>query len=373
MLIISENLFKKRIGVEYNLGNIPKDNMRTLEWCDGKVRFIDQTRLPLEEVRVETDDYRIIADAIKELKIRGAPAIGIAAAFGIALGVQHCEDNDESGFAQQFEGIASVMASTRPTAVNLFWAIERMRKALVQHGHLGLKEVKAALLDEAKTILEEDIETCRRIGENGAALIPDNSTALTHCHTGFLATGGDGTAVNVIWTAIKQGKRVKVFADETRPLLQGARLTTWELMNKGIDVTLITDNTAAFVMQQKLVDFVIVGADRIALNGDVANKIGTYNLAVLAKEHHVPFYVAAPVSTIDFSISSGKEIPIEERKAEEVTEGFGKRIAPYGVKVYSPAFDITPHHLIAAIITEAGVLYSPFDEKLVGLKTIKTR
>jgi len=343
--------------------------MRTLEWRNGKVKFIDQTKLPLDKVFIETDDHRVIEDAIKQLKIRGAPAIGIAAAFGIVLGVQHFDNHDKSAFNRQFENVASAMASTRPTAVNLFWAIERMRKIFAEHKHLSVREIKSALIHEANSILEEDIETCRRIGENGAMLIPDNSTALTHCHTGFLATGGDGTALNVIWTAVKQGKRVKVYADETRPLLQGARLTTWELMEKGVDVTLITDNTAAYVMQQKLADFVIVGADRIALNGDVANKVGTYNLAVLAKEHLIPFYVAAPVSTIDFYTASGSEIPIEERKPEEVTESFGKRIAPYGVKVYSPAFDITPHHLITAIVTEAGVLYPPFKEQIIRLRS----
>jgi methylthioribose-1-phosphate isomerase len=345
--------------------------MRSIEWHSGKVRFIDQTKLPLERVLVETDDYRVIEDAIRKLKIRGAPAIGVAAAFGILLGVYRLGDQDKPILAGEFEEISSALASTRPTAVNLFWAIERMSRVFSSNGHLSVGEIKSALLDEATSILDEDIEACRRIGEFGAALVPDNSTVLTHCHTGFLATGGDGTAANVIWTAVKQGRQVKVYADETRPLLQGARLTTWEFMEKGIDVTLITDNTAAFLMQRKMVNLVIVGADRIALNGDVANKIGTYSLAVLAKEHNIPFYVAAPVSTIDPNTSIGDDIPIEERNPEEVTEGFGRRIAPYGVRVYAPAFDVTPHHLVGAIITEEGILFPPFKERIDGILSKK--
>jgi methylthioribose-1-phosphate isomerase len=342
--------------------------MKSIEWLGDKVQIIDQTRLPLEEVYIETDSYLEIADAIKKLRIRGAPAIGIATGFGFALGARQFKGEQRAELDRQLDEVAALLLSTRPTAVNLSWALNRMRCVLNENPHRSVKEMKELLLDEAKKIQSEDIETCRRIGQHGSELVPERAGILTHCNTGALATGDYGTAQSIIVTAHERGKRVRVFADETRPLLQGARLTTWELMKRNIDVTLITDNTAAFVMKQGLVDLVVVGADRIARNGDVANKIGTYNLAVLAEKHKIPFYVAAPISSIDFHLSSGADIPIEERDPKEVTEGFGKRIAPHGVNVYSPAFDITPHELVTAIITEHGVTRPPYDKTISSLR-----
>lgn len=342
--------------------------MKSIEWVKGKVRILDQTRLPLEEVYLETDDHHFLADAIKKLKIRGAPAIGIAGAFGIVLGIQKFEGNDKQALTHNFEEVAKILSSTRPTAVNLFWALNRMRSVFQKNIHLNIEELKTCLLKEAKRILEDDIVTCQKIGKHGNELIPASTSILTHCNTGALATGGYGTAQSVIVKAHENGKRIKVYVDETRPLLQGARLTTWELMKRGIDVILITDNTAAFVIKQGLVNLILVGADRIAANGDVANKIGTYNLAVLAEKHHIPMYVAAPVSTIDFALPSENQIPIEERDPKEVTESFGKRTAPKGVKVYSPAFDVTPNELITAIITEEGILTPPFKESITSLR-----
>jgi methylthioribose-1-phosphate isomerase len=342
--------------------------MKSIEWLGDKVRMIDQTRLPLEEVYIETDSYLEIADAIKKLKIRGAPAIGIAAAFGFALGAVQFEVNDRAAFDRQLDEVDAVLSSTRPTAVNLSWALSRMKCVLIENPHRSVKEMKDLLVDEAKKIQSEDIETCRRIGQHGSALVPQRAGILTHCNTGALATGDYGTAQSIIVTAHEKGKQVRVFVDETRPLLQGARLTTWELKKQNIDVTLITDNTAAFVMKQGLVDLVVVGADRIARNGDVANKIGTYNLAVLAEKHKIPFCVAAPISSIDFQLSTGADIPIEERDPKEVTEGFGRRIAPDGVNVYSPAFDVTPHELVTAIITEHGITRPPYDKTISSLR-----
>lgn len=336
----------------------------TIEWSDGKVRMIDQTQLPEKLVYLEIDEVSVLAEAITSLRIRGAPAIGIAGAFGMVLGIQHFDGNDRGVFLKELNQTADYLNATRPTAVNLSWAINRMQKVAEENQNHSIDELKEQLLKEALTIWEEDREICRRIGRHGAKLIDDGFRVLTHCNTGALATADYGTALGVIFAADNDGKKVSVFADETRPLLQGARLNVWELMNEGIDVTLITDNTAAFVMQQKKVDCVIVGADRIAANGDTANKIGTYNVAVLAEKHAIPFYVAAPYSTIDFEIKGGSEIPIEERKAEEVTEGFGKRTAPKGTKVYSPAFDVTPNELITAIITEEGVIQPPFEINL---------
>jgi methylthioribose-1-phosphate isomerase len=343
--------------------------MKSIEWLGDKVQIIDQTRLPLEEVYIETDSYLEIADAIKKLRIRGAPAIGIAAGFGFALGARQFKGEQRAELDRQLDEVAALLLSTRPTAVNLSWALNRMRCVLNENPHRSVKEMKELLLDEAKKIQSEDIETCRRIGQHGSELVPERAGILTHCNTGALATGDYGTAQSIIVTAHERGKRVRVFADETRPLLQGARLTTWELMKRNIDVTLITDNTAAFVMKQGLVDLVVVGADRIARNGDVANKIGTYNLAVLAEKHKIPFYVAAPISSIDFQLSSGAGIPIEERDPKEVTEGFGKRIAPHGVHVYSPAFDITPHELVTSIITEHGITRPPYDKTIASLRS----
>lgn len=338
--------------------------VQTIYWHNGRVKLIDQTKLPLELKYLEIDDYRQLCEAIRSLRVRGAPAIGIAGALGVVLGLQHLNDLSVSDFLQTGEKIIAELADTRPTAVNLFWALERMTKVLNSNTNSSIDQIKQLLLNEAFKILEEDKIICRKLGKHGASLIQNDFTILTHCNAGALATADFGTALGAIYAAIEQGKNVKVFADETRPLLQGARLTTWELMQAKIDVTLICDNTAAYVMQQGKIDCVIVGADRIVANGDAANKIGTYNLAVLAQYHQIPFYIVAPTSTIDLAIKSGKDIPIEERAAEEVTEGFGKRIAPLEVKVYSPAFDIIPNQLITAIVTEHGVIYPPYNKKL---------
>jgi methylthioribose-1-phosphate isomerase len=345
--------------------------MKSIEWIGDRIRMIDQTRLPLEEVYIETSDYPEIVDAIKKLKIRGAPAIGIAAAFGFALAARQFDDGNRKAFDQYLEKVSNDLLGTRPTAVNLSWALRRMKCVLQTSPEQSVEQTKVLLLDEAKKILAEDIERCRRIGRHGSELIPDPAGILTHCNTGALATGDYGTAQSVIVAAHERGKKIRVFVDETRPLLQGARLTTWELMKRDIATTLITDNTGAFVMKKGWVDLVIVGADRIARNGDVANKIGTYNLAVLAEKHKIPFYVAAPISSIDFDLSSGEGIPIEERDPREVTEGFGKRIAPQGVEVYSPAFDVTPRDLVTAIVTEYGVSRPPYDKSIPPLQTVR--
>lgn len=337
--------------------------VKAIEWRNGKVIIIDQTKLPLEEIYLEISDYRELADAIKQLKIRGAPAIGIAAAFGVVLGANGIQATDSAEYREQLNKIIDELAATRPTAINLFWALDRMRKMLNSDYSLPEREIKRTLLAEAIQILEEDQQTCQLIGNHGATLLKDGDTVLTHCNAGALATGGIGTALGVIFTAVEQGKKIKVYADETRPLLQGARLTTWELMKAGIEVTLICDNMAAWVMQQRLINCVMVGADRIAANGDAANKIGTYNLAVLAKHHKIPFYVVAPTSTFDLSLKSGKEIPIEQRDREEVTRGFGRQTALDDVSVYNPAFDVTPNELITAIVSEKGIFYPPYLKK----------
>lgn len=338
--------------------------MKSLEWLGNKLRFIDQTKLPAEEIYIETDDYRVVAEAIRRLSIRGAPALGIAGAYAAVLASRQFKNLSVELFQESFNNRIEELKSIRPTAVNLFWALERMKNVFDRTISEGIDFSIKKLEMEAVAIHEEDIEMCAAIGRNGAELIPQKATILTHCNTGALATGGEGTAQNVIVTAFKQGKNIKVYTDETRPLLQGARLTTWELMKAGIDVTLITDNTAAFLMQQNKIDLVITGADRITSKGFVANKVGTYSIAVLAKMHSIPFYVAAPTSTIDLNLSDGTEIIIEERNAEEVTEGFGKRVAPQGVKVYSPAFDITPPELISGIITEIKIVKPPYNESL---------
>lgn len=347
--------------------------MRAIEWVPGttseprgRVRLIDQIKLPLEEVFIETENVEVLAKAIRELRIRGAPAIGIAVGFGLVLAVQNARTSDE--LLKAFDRASSLLSSTRPTAANLFYSLQRMRHTLDSCLSKPLGSIKAALIEEAQSILKEDEKTCRRIGEHGASLVPRRAKVLTHCNTGALATGGEGTAQAVITRAASQGKQVTVYVDETRPLLQGARLAAWELMKAGIDVTLITDNTAAFLMQQNKIDLIVVGADRISTNGDVANKVGTYNLAVLAEKHRIPMYVAGPTSSIDFDLVSGDSIPIEERDPREVTEGFGRRIAPAGVRVYSPAFDVTPHELITAIITEFGILRPPYEQSIVELK-----
>ncbi|MEK6690554.1 MAG: S-methyl-5-thioribose-1-phosphate isomerase [Nitrospirota bacterium] len=328
---------------------------KTIEWKDGVVRMIDQTRLPLEVIYMDCRDYREVADAIKTLKIRGAPAIGIAAAMGIALGAQEIEERDFKSFYKILESVGNHLAKQRPTAVNLFWAIERMLNFVKNNSKKDTKELKELLIKESINLLEEDIKVNKAIGRHGADIIKDGTTILTHCNAGALATGGYGTATAPIFVAIEQGKRVKVFADETRPILQGARLTAWELMEAGVDVTLITDNMAGALMKKGIIDIAIVGADRVAKNGDVANKIGTYSVAVLCKENKIPFYVAVPTSTIDLNTPSGDLIPIEERSQNEVTHIMGKlQIAPHGVKVMNPAFDVTPARYITAIITEKG-------------------
>ena len=332
----------------------------TIIWKEDKVHMIDQTLLPGELKVLEISDYKVLAEGIKSLRIRGAPAIGIAAAYGIVLGAQQYEDSDRDGFTEHLNVVAEYLLATRPTAVNLKWAVQRMMNKLDSIASSDLSEIISTLLAEANQILEEDIRSCKRIGDYGAEILPDSATGLTHCNAGGLATGGYGTALGVIFSAVSANKNIKMYVDETRPLLQGARLTTWELQLAGVSTTLITDNMAGHVMSGGKIDFVVVGADRIANNGDVANKIGTYSVAVLANHHNIPFYVAAPISTIDFDAVSGEDIPIEERDPLEVTNGFGVSTAPKGTDVYSPAFDITPNNLVSAIITDKGVFYSPY-------------
>jgi methylthioribose-1-phosphate isomerase len=328
----------------------------TIEWYDGKVKLIDQTLLPNELKYIECTNVDELWEAIKVLRVRGAPAIGIAGALGTVLGIWDSKAKSYSEFIEQLDKVTSYLAMSRPTAVNLFWALNRMKIVADSNNDKDIPQLKEILLAEAQRIIDEDKVMCRAIGKYGAELIKDGDTILTHCNAGGLATADYGTALAVMFTAYEQGKRIKVFADETRPLLQGARLTAWELMQAGIDVTLICDNMAGQVMKEGKINCVIVGADRIAANGDTANKIGTYGVAILAKEHKIPFYVAAPTSTFDLRLATGDLIPIEQRKAEEITEGFGKRTAPQGVKVYNPAFDVTPARLIDAIITEKGVI-----------------
>lgn len=342
--------------------------MVSIEWRNGFFCFIDQTKLPHEESYVETDDYRIVGEAIRKLQIRGAPAIGVAAAFGLVLAVNSHTVDSLRKLNEEFSTAFNFLSQTRPTAVNLFSALERMRRAFDQNNHADLPNMRRLLLAEAKEILQEDVEACRKIGEFGASLIQFPSSILTHCNTGALATAGNGTAQAVITTAAKHGNVVRVFADETRPLFQGARLTAWELMKAGIDVTVITDSTSGLLMQSRQIDMVIVGADRIAANGDTANKIGTYVLAVLARQHGIPFYVAAPTTTIDSNMRNGRNIPIEERSPREITHVGDVRIAPVGVQVFAPAFDVTPGEFITAIITEAGILKPPFLQSIAGLR-----
>lgn len=328
----------------------------TVEWKNDAVRLLDQSRLPEHVEFLDCRDYQTVAAAIRELRVRGAPAIGVTAAMGVALGAQAVETPDYDAFVKAVGTICDHLAATRPTAVNLFWAIERMKQALVSLRGRTVPEVKSALIKESQIILDEDIAMNKAMGRHGAALIQDGNTILTHCNAGALATAGYGTALGVVRAAWEQGKKIRVIADETRPVLQGARLTAWELMQDNIPVTLITDNMAGSIMRQGLIHVCVVGADRIAANGDVANKIGTYSVAVLAKAHNIPFYVAAPYSTIDLSTPSGEHIPIEQRASQEVTSVHGSHpIAPTGVDVLNPAFDVTPADYITAIITERGV------------------
>jgi methylthioribose-1-phosphate isomerase len=340
---------------------LDKLKFKTLEWTKDRLRILDQTRLPDEVTYLDCTKLEDVVAAIINLKVRGAPAIGIAAAFGVVIGMSGQKFTSWNEFEQRLDYVISTLANTRPTAVNLFWALERMRKATQMSKKANPEQVIQLLLEEALTIHEEDQWMCEKIGEFGAAFLKDGDTVLTHCNAGALATGGIGTALGVIYTAAWQGKKISVFADETRPVLQGARLTVWELTQQGIDVTLICDNMAAFVMKKKKIDCIIVGADRIAANGDVANKIGTYNVAILANFHKIPFYVAAPSSSFDPAISKGDDIIIEERGCEEVTSCFNSKIVSSGVKVYSPAFDVTPAELVTAYITEKGVQGSRFN------------
>ena len=329
--------------------------VETIQWIDGAAVMIDQTRLPLEEKYVVCKTYEETATAIKDMIIRGAPAIGVAAAMGVALGV--LQD-------APFETVCDTLAATRPTAVNLFWAIDRMKRLYASLAGQSKQTVKNRMMEEALLIREEDIAICRAMGKHGAPLVPAGKTVLTHCNAGALATAGYGTALGVIRAAIESGKKIDVFADETRPFLQGARLTVWELQQDDIPTTLITDNMAGHFLQSGRIGCVVVGADRIAANGDVANKVGTYSVAVLAKENSVPFYVAAPISTLDLTLPSGDQIPIEQRAASEVTHVFGTQVAPAGTAVENPAFDVTPSRYVSAIITERGVARPPYEESL---------
>jgi methylthioribose-1-phosphate isomerase len=338
--------------------------VRTIEWRNGSVVMIDQRLLPTREVYRVYRDHREVARAIKDMVIRGAPAIGVAAGMGIALGARALRPGDLS---RDFERLCRVFAATRPTAVNLFWAIERIRRVFTRNQHRPIDTLRTLLEREALAMHDEDVAANRRMGEYGAALIEDGATILTHCNAGALATAGYGTALGVVRAAREAGKRIQVIACETRPFLQGARLTAWELQKSGIDVTVITDNMAAHLMHKGEIQSVIVGADRIAANGDTANKIGTYGVALLAREHQLPFYVAAPRSTIDRTLPDGEHIPIEERDPKEVTHLHGQAIAPGGVSARHPAFDVTPHRLITAIITEAGVARDPYVQSLAAL------
>jgi methylthioribose-1-phosphate isomerase len=333
----------------------------TIQWTDAGVVMIDQTRLPLEETYVTCRTYEEVAAAIRDMIIRGAPAIGVAAAMGVALGALQADPAD---LDRAFEKICATLAATRPTAVNLFWAIERMKRLYGSLLGKPVEEIRRELVCEAQRVREEDIAICRAIGRNGAPLVPNGKTVLTHCNAGALATAGYGTALGVIRAAVESGKGISVMADETRPFLQGARLTAWELHQDGIPCTLITDNMAGHFLKSGAIGCVVVGADRIAANGDVANKIGTYSVAVLAKENGVPFYVAAPISTLDLTLASGDAIPIEQRAASEVTHLYGRRVAPEGVAVCNPAFDVTPARYVAGIVTERGVARAPYELSL---------
>lgn len=348
-----------------------KTQVRTLHWegdTDGHLVMIDQTRLPVDLVEIDCRDVDAVWEAIRALRVRGAPAIGIAAAYGVCVGVQTAADADEAGFFTRLDTVATFLASSRPTAVNLFWALDRMKRvAQAARGTMTVCDLRARLLDEAHTICEEDRDMCRAIGRHGAALLTDGQGVLTHCNAGGLATADYGTALALFFAAHEAGKRIHVFADETRPLLQGARLTAWELQQRGIPVTLLCDSMAAQVMREGKVSAVVTGADRIAANGDTANKIGTYGVAVLAAAHNIPFYVAAPTSTFDLTLADGSAIPIEERDPSEITHGFGRQTAPAGINVYNPAFDVTPARLIKAIICEHGVIEPVTTERIAQM------
>jgi methylthioribose-1-phosphate isomerase len=338
----------------------------TIEWQGDTIVMVDQRKLPAQELYVRCQTSQEVAKAIRTMVIRGAPAIGVAAAMGIALGMRKSTAKGTKQFAVEFQKTCDMMAATRPTAVNLFWAIDRMKRTFAAgaQGGESPEELAARLEREARAIHDEDVASCRTMGAHGAALVPDGARVLTHCNAGALATAGFGTAIGVIRAAVEQGKKIAVFADETRPFLQGARLTAWELVREGINTTVITESMAGPLMRAGEIDIVVVGADRIAANGDTANKIGTYTVAVLAHEHKIPFYVAAPLSTIDLATPDGDRIPIEERDQREVSHLGSSRLTPIGAKIRNPAFDVTPHRYIRGIITERGVFSAPYDESL---------
>jgi methylthioribose-1-phosphate isomerase len=338
--------------------------IQTLEWTDNGVRFLDQTKLPTEEVYVNAKTYQEVADVIRNMVVRGAPAIGVAAGMGVALGVKNSTAGNVADLKRDLDQISDVIGKTRPTAVNLFWAIRRMQQKFETLQTRSVGEIKLAIVEEAVRMHAEDIAINQAMGKHGAALMPSTGSVLTHCNAGALATAGYGTALGVIRAAVEQGKKIHVYADETRPFLQGSRLTAWELVKDGIPTTVISDNMSGAMMRQGKIGAVIVGADRIAANGDVANKIGTYTVAVLAKEHGIPFYVAAPISTVDLETPDGSKIPIEQRNPAEVTTIAGKRMTPEGVQIENPAFDVTPAKYVTAIVTERGIAKAPYEESL---------
>src|SRR5450432_1224398 len=347
--------------------------IQTLEWTDRGVRFIDQTKLPTEETYVNCTTYLEVADVIRNMVVRGAPAIGVAAAMGIALGVQKSKAEDVGDLKREFDEICKVIGETRPTAVNLFWAIRRMGAKFETLRVRPVAQIKLALVEEAQSMHAEDIAINQAMGKHGAALMPASGGVLTHCNAGALATAGYGTALGVIRAAVEAGKKIHVYADETRPFLQGSRLTAWELMKDGIPTTVISDNMAGVMMSQGKIGAIVVGADRIAANGDVANKVGTYTVAVLAKENGIPFYVAAPFSTIDLATPDGSTIPIEQRASTEVTEFRGQAMTPPGVEIENPAFDVTPAKYVTAIVTERGIARAPYGESLAALVREESR
>jgi len=338
--------------------------IQTIEWTDHGVRFIDQTKLPTEETYVNCTTHEEVADVIRTMVVRGAPAIAMAAAMGIALGVNNSKAETLGDLKRDFDQICDLMSKTRPTAVNLFWAIRRMQEKFEHVRIRPIPQIKQSLIEESQRMHAEDIAANQAMGRHGATLMPSSGGVLTHCNAGALATAGYGTALGVIRAAIEQGKKIHVYADETRPFLQGSRLTAWELMKDGIPTTVISDNMAGAMMSQGKIGAIVVGADRIAANGDVANKIGTYTVAILAKEHGIPFYVAAPISTVDLDCPDGSQIPIEQRNAREVTHIAGKQMVPDGVEIENPAFDVTPAKYVVAIITEKGIARAPYGESL---------
>ncbi len=341
--------------------------IQTLEWTEAGVRFIDQTKLPAEETYITCTTYQQVADVIRNMVVRGAPAIGVAAAMGIALGAKHSKAESAGELKRELDEICDLMGKTRPTAVNLFWAIQRMQEKFERIRIRPIAQIKQELIEESRRMHAEDIAANQAMGRHGATLMPSAGGVLTHCNAGALATAGYGTALGVIRAAVEQGKKIHVFADETRPFLQGSRLTAWELMKDGIPTTVISDNMAGAMMKQGKIGAIVVGADRIAANGDVANKIGTYTVAILAKEHGIPFYVAAPLSTIDFACADGSGIPIEQRNPREITHFAGRQIVPEGVSIENPAFDVTPAKYVTAIITERGVARAPYGDSLSKL------